>query len=133
MNKKVLTVGAVSVISLTTFLVVGVSTIYAYRGDATKVGPYHTVEREASMETIMANKDYAGWKTLMTQDGRTPGVLNKVNTQEKFNQFVEIYNLEHAGKDATVLRQKLGLGMQNGTGNGSGNGQGKGNGMHINR
>ena len=133
MKNKVLVLGAVSIISIAAFVAVGTSTVYAYRGDSTKEGPYHTEERETSMEKVMANKDYNGWKTLMTENGRTPGVLNKVNTQEKFNQFTEVYKLEQAGKDATVLRQQLGLGMQNGTGNGNGNGKGMGNGMHNNQ
>lgn len=128
MKKNVLVIGAVSIVSLATFLAIGASSVYAYRGDSTKVGPYHTEERENSMVKAMANKDYAGWKALMTENGRNPGVLSKINTQAKFNIFVEIYNLEQAGKDATALRQQLGLGVHNGTGNGNGMGMGKG--MH---
>lgn len=94
----------------------------AYRGDYTAVGPNHTEERHAEMETIMTNSDYEAWKTLMTEDGRTPGVLRKIDTAEEFQKFAEAYRLGKAGKtaEASALRAELGLG------NGQGNGQGKG-------
>lgn len=116
MNKKLLTI---SILSLGIVSIFGVSQAFAYRGDATVVGPNHTEEREASMEQIMASKDYEGWKVLMTENGRTPGVLRKVDTQEEFNQFAEAYVLSHEGKteEANAIRAELGLG------NGQGNGQ----------
>lgn len=120
MNKKLLTVG---ILSLGIVSIFGVSQAFAYRGDVTEVGPYHTEERETSMEQVMADKDYEGWKELMTEDGRTPGVLRKVETQEEFNQFAEAYVLAHEGKteEANAIRAELGLG--NGEGKGQGNGQ----------
>ena len=50
----------------------------AYQGDYTQVGPNHTQEREAEMEKIFESKDYEAWVEIMTQDGRKPGVLNKI-------------------------------------------------------
>jgi len=124
MSKKILTIG---ILSLGIMSVFGVSQALAYRGDATVVGPNYTEEREVAMEQVMTEKDYEAWKELMTEDGRTPGVLNKVDTQEEFNQFAEAYVLSHEGKteEANAIRAELGLG--NGEGKGQGNGS-RGNG-----
>lgn len=97
----------------------------AYRGDYTKTGPNHTAEREVAMDQVMTAKDYEGWKKLMTEDGRTPGVLRIVDTQEEFAKFAEAHRLADEGKtaEASALRAELGLG------NGAGNGHGQGRGM----
>lgn len=102
---------------------VGVTQALAYKGDYGTYGPNHTEEREANMATVMAEKDYEGWVSLMTEDGRNPGVLNKVDTQEEFDKFAEAYQLAKDGKvdEANAIRSELGLG----------NGQGsRGNGQH---
>lgn len=94
----------------------------AYQGDFTKVGPYHTEEREAQMEEVFESKDYQAWVELMTQDGRTPGVLQKVDSQEKFELFVEARRLALEGKtdEANAIRAELGLGQGSRHGNGNG-------------
>ena len=120
MNKKTL---LVAVLAMGVLGTVGISQVSAYRGDYTEVGPNHTEEREDAMVKVMAEKDYEGWKELMTEDGRTPGVLRKVDSQEEFNQFAEAYELGKDGKveEANAIRSELGLG------NGGGNkGQNKG-------
>ncbi len=97
----------------------------AYRGDITQVGPNHTEEREAEMEKVMESKDYDAWVALMTQDGRTPGVVNKIS-KEDFPAFAQAYQLAHEGKteEANAIRQELGLGQGERKGNGQGNGSG---------
>lgn len=97
----------------------------AYRGDYTQVGPNHTEEREAEMEKIMESKDYDAWVELMTQDGRTPGVVDKIS-EEQFSAFVQAHQLADEGKteEANVIRQELGLGQGERKGNGQGNGSG---------
>jgi len=126
MNKKVLTVAGLAVVGLAIF---GLAQASAYRGDYTKVGPNHTEEREAKMQKVMEEKDYDGWKALMTEDGRELGVLRKVENEEEFNKFAEAYQLGKAGKtaEANALRQELGLGNGQRGGNGQrrgGNGDG---------
>lgn len=118
MNKRVLLIG---VLALGVLVTAGVSQVAAYRGDYTKVGPNHTEEREVSMNKVMEEKDYEGWKTIMTEDGRKPGVLNKVDSQEDFDKFAQAYELGKEGKtdEANQIREELGLG--NGQGNGQGN------------
>lgn len=120
MNKKIL--GAVG-LAVGVLTVLGLSQVSAYRGDYTQVGPNHTEEREAAMTKVMDEKDYEGWKALMTEDGRTPGVLRKIDTQEEFDKFAEARRLGKEGKtaEANAIRSELGLG--NGQGKGSGNGQ----------
>lgn len=100
----------------------------AYRGDYTAVGPNHTEERHTAIETAMNNSDYEAWKALMTEDGRTPGILRKIDTAEEFQKFAEAYRLGKAGKteEAQALRAELGL--RNGQGKGQGQGKGTGNG-----
>ena len=120
MNKKIL--GSVG-LAIGVLTVLGLSQVSAYRGDYTQVGPNHTEEREAAMDKVMNEKDYEGWKALMTEDGRTPGVLRKIDTQEEFDKFAEARRLGKEGKtaEANAIRSELGLG--NGQGKGSGNGQ----------
>lgn len=119
MSKKTIILG---VLVLSVFALFGISEVSAYRGDYTVEGPNHTEEREVAMTKVMQEKDYNGWKTLMSEDGRTPGVLNKINSQEDFNKFAQAYELAHAGKiaEANAIRSELGLG--NGQGRGGGNG-----------
>ena len=120
MNKKILGVVGLAVGVLT---VLGLSQVSAYRGDYTQVGPNHTEEREAAMTKVMEEKDFESWKALMTEDGRTPGVLRKIDTQEEFERFAEARRLGKEGKtaEANAIRSELGLG--NGQGKGSGHGQ----------
>jgi hypothetical protein len=121
MNKKVLAIVGVAVFGLALF---GLTQVSAYRGDYTKVGPNHTPEREAQMQKIMEEKNYEAWKALMTQDGRQPGVVRKIQNQEQFDKFAEAYKLGKEGKrdEATAIRQELGLGNGQGRGGGKGNG-----------
>ena len=126
MNKKTLVVAAIAIIAVGVVSVASLSSAYAYQGDYTVTGPNHTEERELAMETVMANKDFSGWKTLMTENGRNPGVLRKVVTQEQFNKFAQAYELGKAGDTAgaAALRTELGLGNGSGMKNGSSKGNG---------
>jgi len=114
MKNKILLVAILAIGVLGTL---GLSQVSAYKGDYTEVGPNHTDERESAMAKVMAEKDYEGWKELMTEDGRAPGVLRKVDSQEEFNQFAQAYELGKDGKveEANAIRSELGLG--NGGGN----------------
>jgi len=128
--------------NITTFVVLAVASVglfavantqvLAYQGDYSKTSPNHTEEREVAMEKVMTTNDYEAWKKLMTEDGRTPGVLRKIDTKEEFAKFAQAYTLGHAGKtaEANVIRAELGLG--NGSGKGNGNGNGSGNGSCVN-
>lgn len=102
----------------------------AYQGDYSAVGPNHTPEREAAMEQVMTEVDYNAWKSLMTEDGRTPGVLRKIDTEAEFAKFAEAYKLGKAGKteEANAIRAELGLGNGQGRGQGQGQRMGGGNG-----
>lgn len=101
----------------------------AYRGDYTQVGPNHTEERESRMIEIFDSVDedaaqaYEEWVAFMTEDGRTPGVLNKIDTPEKFETFVEARELTQEGniEEANQMRAELGLGQGNGQMRGNGN------------
>ena len=127
MNKKLLVVGilAIGAFALLTQIP---SKVVAYQGDYNQVGPYHTQEREDAMEKIMKAKDFEGWKKLMSANGRTPGVLRKVDTKAEFDKFAQAYLLGKAGKttEAQAIRTELGLGSGGGQGRGSGNGNGGG-------
>ncbi len=100
----------------------------AYRGDYTQVGPNHTQEREAEMDAIFADPEnsYDEWVDLMKEDGRTPGVLDKIS-EEDFPAFAEAHRLAQEGdtQGANAIREELGLGQGERRGGGNGNGQGK--------
>jgi hypothetical protein len=125
MNKKLLGIGVFISLALGAVVSFSVNKAYAYQGDYTKTGPNHTEERELLMEQVIENKDYEGWKELMTEDGSSPGVLRKIDTQDEFNLFAEAYTLGKAGntEEANAIRAELGLG--NGQGNRMGNGMGQ--------
>jgi hypothetical protein len=127
MNNKLLTLAVSGVVGLG-LVSYGATQVSAYQGSTTAVGPNHTVEREAAMDKIVDSNDYAGWKKLMTEDGRNPGVLRKIETQAEFDKFAAAEKLTDAGKtaEAEVIRKELGLGvkMNNETGTGSQNGSG---------
>jgi len=132
MKTNIATFAVLAVASLGLFAVANTQ-VLAYQGDYTKTGPNHTEEREAAMETVMTTNNYEAWKTLMTEDGRTPGVLKKIDTKEEFTKFAQAYTLGQAGKtaEANVIRAELGLGNGSGSGNGSAN-RGSGNGNCVN-
>lgn len=94
---------------------------FAYRGDPTQVGPYHTEEREALMDKAFANNDYNAWKNLMQGRGRVTQVVNASN----FSQFAKAHKLAEDGKiqEANQIRAELGLGLHNGSGYGMGMGR----------
>lgn len=106
----------------------------AYRGDYTQVGPNHTEEREARMIEIFDSVDedlvkaYDEWVAFMTEDGRTPGVLDKIDTADKFETFVEAKELAQEGnvEEANQKRAELGLGQGDGQMKRNGNGEGQG-------
>ncbi len=91
---------------------------YAYRGDPSVKGPYHTEEREVAMEKTFDNNDYNAWKNLMQGRGRVTQVIN----QNNFAQFAKAHKLAEEGKtqEANQIRTELGLGLHNGGGQGMG-------------
>ena len=135
MNNKLLTLSVSGLVGLG-LISYGATQVSAYQGSTTAVGPNHTVEREAAMDKIVDSNDYAAWKKLMTEDGRNPGVLRKIETQAEFDKFAAAEKLTDAGKtaEAEAIRKELGLGvrMNNGTGTRGGNGNG-GNGVCDNQ
>ena len=126
MNNKIIALGTL-VVALLGVIAFTTKQADAYRGDYTQVGPNHTEEREAEMEKVMESKDYEAWVKLMEQDGRKPGVLNKIS-EETFPKFAEAYQLAHEGEteEANQIREELGMGQGQRKGNGQGRGQGQG-------
>lgn len=101
---------------------------FAYRGDASQMGPGYSTERHEAMQKAFEANDYEAWKNLMTGKGRVTEVINKDN----FAKFVEMHKLREEGKtdEANKIRADLGLGQgKMGKGDGQrGKGMGRGNG-----
>lgn len=125
MKTKLIVLGtlAIALLGVIAFTTKGAD---AYRGDYTQVGPNHTEEREVEMEKIFETKDYDAWVELMTQDGRRPGVVDKIS-EEDFPAFVQAHELAEQGDTAGAekIRQELGLGQGERKGNGNSAGQGR--------
>lgn len=102
-----------------------VPTVSAYRGNMATKGPNHTDARGDSMEAIMAKKDFTAWKKLMSEDGRSSGVLRVIDTQAEFNKFADAWALYQKG-DASSIAKANQLRTELGLGNGAGGGQGRG-------
>lgn len=114
-------ISAIGAAAVGGFLTVGSS--MAYKGDPSLKGPNYSPERHEEMQKIFENKDFEAWKSMM--QGRR--VLEKIDTQEKFNKFVEMRNLKLEGKidEASKLGEELGIGFGEGKGTG-----GMGGGKH---
>ncbi len=99
---------------------------FAYRGDPTVEGPYHTQEREALMDKAFESNDFVAWSELMNGRGRVTQVVNANN----FAQFAKAHQLAEEGRihEANQIRQNLGLGLHDGSGYQQG-----GMGMHRNQ
>lgn len=95
----------------------------------------HFAEMKAEqekMQTIMDNKDYTAWETLMQERLNNSPIVKTMNAvnENNFSKFVEMHNLMQAGKftEANVIRQDLGL-LEKGEGMGFGRGMHGGRGM----
>ena len=126
MKSKLIALGAL-VVALLGVIAFTTKQVDAYRGDYTQVGPNHTEEREAEMDAIFANPEssYDEWVALMTEDGRKPGVVDKIS-EEEFPAFAQAHKLAQEGdiEGANAIREDLGLGQGQRRGGGNGNGQG---------
>ncbi len=124
-NKKTMGFVALGIVAL-----LGISLVAAYQGDPSVKGPNYSDDRHQAMQEAFTNYDYNAWVALMTEDGRSPGVLNKID-ESNFALFVDSHNAAISGDldKAAELRAELGLGQ--GMKQGQGNGQSmKGQGMH---
>lgn len=121
MNKTFLKLSTFALIAGSTLI--GASSAYAYRGDATVQGPNCTPERHTAMLQAFENKDYNAWKSLMAGKGRVAQVITKDN----FAKFAQMHKLRLEGKteEANAMRTELGLGMRDGSGKDQGQGYGK--------
>ena len=126
MKSKLIALGAL-VVALLGVIAFTTKQVDAYRGDYTQVGPNHTEEREAEMDAIFADPEnsYGEWVALMTEDGRKPGVVDKIS-EEEFPAFAQAHKLAQEGdiEGANAIREDLGLGQGQRRGGGNGNGQG---------
>jgi hypothetical protein len=118
-NKKMLGLLSLGVIAL-----LGISLVAAYQGDSSVQGPNYSEDRHEAMQDAFAESDYDAWVALMTADGRSPGVLNKVNA-DNFDDFAEAHNTDDPAR-AAELRAELGLNNGSGLKDGTGFGGGKG-------
>jgi len=67
-------------------------------------------EKREEVKKAFEAKDYEAWKTIITQDGRTPKILETI-TEENFDRLVEMHELKKEGKyeEAKEIRDELGL------------------------
>ena len=121
MNKKIIILGSLSLLLGGLALTSGKA--LAYRGDPTVQGSYYSEERHAAMTAAFENNDYNSWKELMGGRGMASQVINEQN----FSRFAEAHRLALEGKtdEAKLIRQELGLGLQDGSGRGMGGGFGR--------
>ncbi|NQV08972.1 hypothetical protein HQ529_03925 [Candidatus Woesearchaeota archaeon] len=114
MKKAITALFAVMIIGI-----MSIGFVSAYKGDITQKGPYFSEERHELMEQAFENNDYDAWKTLMTENGRNPRVVDVV-TEDNFATFAQIHEAKEAGdyETALALRAELGLGMKDGSGQG---------------
>lgn len=91
--------------------------VFAYRGDASVIGPNYSEARHEINETAFAKNDYKSW--LSNMNGR--GATRFVN-ESNFKEFAAAQVSAEKG-DSTLLntfRVKYGMGQGNGQGRGNG-------------
>lgn len=120
MKNKIITLGMTGLI-LGGLLFVAPGSAQAYRGDINVKGPNYTEARHETMLKLFETKNFNAWFKEMAGKG----VTRIVNTQDKFNKFIEARELALQGKntEANKIRAELGLGLQNGMGRGTGMGR----------
>ncbi|MDD3160126.1 MAG: hypothetical protein PHQ98_04115 [Candidatus ainarchaeum sp.] len=125
--KKIMIGGIVSLL-----LIMLIGSVMAYQGNSQIQGPNYSIERHDAMTNAFENNDYDAWYALMSENEKSPRVLEIVN-KENFSTFVEMHNAMISGDTdkANELRAELGLGQgqmkrgnnQQGQGLKTGNGQ----------
>ena len=121
-NKTTLSIFAFAVVAL-----LGFSMVMAYQGNPAVMGPNYSENRHTAMENAFESGDYNEWVALMTENGRHPGIVDKIS-EEDFATFAQIHELMEEGdfEAAQELKSELGLGqgrMLNGFARGFNNGQ----------
>ena len=86
--------------------------VAAYRGDYEAKSPHQTAERCAEMDGL----DFDGWKELMTQDGRSPRVVQVIDTEEHYELFVKAREAAREGNFEKAAELRADLGLNNGHG-----------------
>lgn len=114
-NKKLIMFGLVMAAALS---IGAISSVSAYRGDFSQMGPNYSPERHATMERAFATNDYNLWKSQMGNRG----ITNKIN-ESNFAKFAQMRNLMREGKfdEANRIRGELGLATGRGMGMNGGN------------
>jgi hypothetical protein len=99
-----------SVFALGMIVLMGVGFIAAYQGDYSVKGPNHSEDRYETMEQIFDSLDYDAWVSFMTENGRSPRVLEVVN-KDNFVTFVEAREAFQSGnlELAREFREELDL------------------------
>ena len=115
-NKKTMAFVALGVIAL-----LGISLVAAYQGDTSVQGPNYDEDRHEAMQEAFETYNYDLWVTLMTEDGRHPGILDKID-ESNFELFADAHNTDDPEEAAEIRAElDLGQGMQK---------MNKGSGMH---
>ena len=102
--------------------------VTAYRGNFEEKGPDCSEDRHELVMDAFDELDYEAWKALMTENGRSPGVLRLVN-EKNFDVFVEAHRAGKAGDLETANRLRAEIGFNNGEGPRNGEGFGKSEGL----
>ncbi len=112
MNKKIIMLGT-AIIALSGFFLLS-DKAFAYRGDPSVQGPNYSEERHVAMNQAFETNNYNAWKELMQGRGRVTQVINEQN----FARFAQAHKLVLEGRieEAQVIREELGLGLQNSSG-----------------
>ncbi len=81
---------------------------YAFGG---KNGRNKNPELRAQMQEIFANKDYEGWKNLVSQKPRRSRILEFINSSDKFEKLITAHEARKAGnrEEAKQIREELGI------------------------
>ena len=105
MKKKILLYSLVAVGLLAFLTMISTSKVSASDEESVVTyGPNHTVEREADMVEVMESKDFEAWKELMTEDGRSPGVLEKLILRTNLRNLLKHFYLQ---KKVKQMKQVL--------------------------
>ena len=107
-------------------IIFSVSSVFAYKGDITQMGPNGDEERYEAMQMAFEDTDYETWNNLMIQNSGNSRMMDRVNA-DNFDTFIQLREAKLAGDLDRVNELKTELGFEQGFGNGRyEHGQGRG-------
>lgn len=102
-----------SVLAIFSFLLI-LGTVYAYRGDVTKLGPNYDPVVHESIQSAIEAGDYQSWQAIVSKRDNNSKIRTYI-TEDNFQEYSKAYKdaLNGNPQNLQEFRASLGLGKGN--------------------